>query len=98
MNIVQYGNDEADVEVSGTAMPCTGLGSLGVGSQRWSLTDVDWTSSNAVTLESTATDTDLYVGYRTDGVVSEDLFWNINVPYGNVGTCTGTNTITALAH
>ena len=98
MTITQYGNDEADVLVSGTDMSCSGLGYIPSGEQEWSLTDTDHSATNNTDLAPTAVDTDLNVGYRTDGAVSKILYWNINVPYGNVGTCTGTNTITALAH
>lgn len=100
MVITQAGNDQADVEVSGTALTCSGVGaSIPENMQKWSLSDVGFTSTDATALSTTATDTNLGVGYRdNDGAPqTKTLTWNISVPYDAVGTCTGTNTISAIA-
>ncbi|NQV13350.1 MAG: hypothetical protein HQ530_03545 [Parcubacteria group bacterium] len=96
MTITQKGNDETDVEVSGIAMTCTGIGSIPVGNQEWSLTDVDHDSGTDLT--GSAVVTNLNVGYRTndEAELTKILYWSIEIPAtGVLSTCTGTNTITA---
>lgn len=105
MNIVQNGNDEADVEISsGAAMSCT-LGNIPVQNQHWALTDVGWTEGDVWTLTTalggSAADTNLNVAYQDSDstATNANLFWNIEIPnFGVGGTCTGTTTITAIAH
>jgi len=97
--ITQQGNDEADVEVSSVAaMTCTVNGTIPVANQAWTLSDRDFDGSTP--LSGIATDTNLNVGYRTNDAtpLTKTLYWNIHIPYDSVGTCTGTNTVTAIAH
>lgn len=95
MTITQQGNDAADVNVSGSDMTCTTLGSIPFGNQEWSLTDVVYESGTDLT--GSAVDTDLAVGLQTGSSVTKTLYWNVSVPYNATGTCTGSNTITAIA-
>lgn len=103
--IYQEGNDEADVEVSSAAaMSCT-LGSIPVANQKWSLSDFGYKEvggwEDVVALDGSATDTNLNVIYQDSDVTATKsaLYWNIEIPTGSVGgTCTGTTTITAIAH
>jgi hypothetical protein len=102
LDITQKGNVIADVEVSGTAMTCTGLGSIPVGNQAWS-TSTPAGYDAAVALTGSADDTDLGVGYQKDDNYSgnpqfEQMFWYVGIPStGVLGTCSGTNTISVLA-
>ncbi len=94
--IVQRGNDVADVEVSGSAMTCSGGGSIPIANQEWALSDID--SGSGTDLTSLAVDTDLDVQYKTSMDVTRYLFWNIEIPLeGLSGSCIGTNTITAIS-
>ncbi|MFH1537074.1 MAG: hypothetical protein ABID45_03740 [Patescibacteria group bacterium] len=96
--IVQQGNTQADVEVSGTALTCT-IGTMPAGNQEWSITDVD--HGLGTDLTGSAVDTNLDIGYRTDDVtpLTKLLYWSIEVPATGVGgSCTGTNTVTAIVH
>ncbi len=99
MTITQTGNDEADVEVSSAAaMTCT-HGTIPVANQEWSLTDVDY--GTGTDLSGSAADTNLNVAYQTSDTTptTGSVYWNIAIPSTTVGgTCTGTTTITALAH
>jgi hypothetical protein len=97
MTITQNGNDVADVEVSGTTMPCTVLGTVPIASQEWSLTDVVYSSGTDLT--ASAVDTNFAIGYRTIDAtpLTKILYWNIGMPAAVTGTCSGTNTITAIA-
>ncbi|NQV13644.1 MAG: hypothetical protein HQ530_05090 [Parcubacteria group bacterium] len=98
MIIDQNANDGADVEVSGTIMTCTGIGTIPIANQEWSLTDVIYSSGTDLT--GAPVDTNLAVGLRTDDEVieNETLYWGIGIPAtGVLGVCSGTNTITAIA-
>jgi len=100
MIITQKGNDEADVEVSGTTMPCSSIGTIPIANQKWALSDVDYVDGAATALSGSASDTDLHVAYRTDDVTAntKSLYWNIFVPVTGVkGVCSGTNTVGVIA-
>lgn len=99
--IEQFGNDEADVEVSmSSPLGCTVRGAIPQGNVKWSLTDVPWGDGAASGLTGTANDTNLNVPYRSNDVTSQtrDLFWNIQVPSGVEGPCSSNMTTTAIAH
>ena len=97
MSITQYGNESADLEVSGAVLDCSvGTGEIPVGNIEWSLTDVSMDSGTDLT--GSAVDTDFAIGLRTDDVspTIKKLFWNIAIPSSGIeGNCTGTTTITA---
>jgi hypothetical protein len=99
MTITQYGNDSADVEVSGTAMSCSTIGDIAIGDQEWALTDLSHSAGGSTNLTGSAVDTNFGIAYRTnDGAaLTKDLYWNVEMPVAVSGTCTGTNTITAIA-
>lgn len=101
LTISQQGNTQADVNISSSAaMTCT-IGTILVSSQKWATTDVGATDVGATALSGTPTQvTGLNVAVRTSEVTntSSILYMNISVPTTNVGgSCTGTNTITAIA-
>jgi hypothetical protein len=99
----QYGNDEADVEVSSAAaMSCSVRGTIPVANQQWSLTDIDYGAVGTTALSGTPADTGLAVTYRTDefnpNANNKLLYWNILIPATGVeGACTGTTVSTAIA-
>ena len=104
MTITQKGNVRADTEVSGTAMTCSGLGTIPVGNQKWSIVDVGYTDASSTALTGTPVDTNLDVDYQKDENFSTAsstrvLTWNIGIPTSGVrGLCAGTNTISVLTH
>lgn len=101
MVITQYGNDEADVEVSSSAaMSCSVHGDIPVSFQEWSLTSVDH-STTGTDLSGSATDTNTNISYRIsdDTALTGSLFWGISIPPSGIeGTCTGATVVTAIAH
>jgi len=99
MTITQYGNDGADVEVSGTTMPCTVVGTVPIANQKWSLTDLSAASGAVTALTGSAVDSNFAISYRTSdaGALTKILYWNIIMPAVATGTCSGTNTITSIA-
>lgn len=99
MSITQYGNDQADVEVSGTTMTCSVVGTITAGQQKWSLTDLSAGAGGVTALTGSAVDTNFGLGYRTSDstALTKTLYWGIIMPAVASGTCSGTNTITAIA-
>ena len=95
MIVGQFGNESADVEVSGTDMDCdVGTGSIPAGNIRWAKTDLGHALSTVLT--GSAIDTDFNIGLRFSSVINKKLFWNIQIPDTGVeGTCSGTVTITS---
>ena len=94
----QRGNTKADVEVLGTTMSCSALGTLPIDAQAWSLTDTDYASGAALT--GSFVPTLRNINLRTDDAneLSANLYWNIAIPATGVkGTCTGSNTIVIVA-
>ena len=94
----QRGNTKADVEVSGTVMNCSVLGSLSIAAQKWSLTDTGFASSTTLTDALVATARN--VSLRTDDIneLTANLYWNIGIPTTGVkGQCAGANTILIIA-
>lgn len=101
MVISQAGNTAADVEVFSTqnTMTCSIRGTIDISLEQWSLSDVSYGHVDANSLTSSAVDTNLNVERRSDDSqnTSKKLYWNIKVPDSGIeGTCTGTNTITAV--
>lgn len=100
MAISQRGNINADVEVSmPSGMPCT-RGTFPIGNVKWALTDVGYGSGSAISMTASPVDTNLNVAYGTDTSPSPSkfLYWNISIPVGVGGTCSGTTVISAIAH
>ena len=96
--LTQRGNTKADVEVLGTTMSCSSLGTLPIDAQAWSLTDTEYAS--ATTLTGSFVPTLRNINLRTDDAneLSANLYWNIAIPATGVkGTCTGSNTIVIVA-
>jgi len=96
--LTQRGNTKADVEVLGTTMSCSSLGTLPIDAQAWSLTDTDYASGAALT--GSFVPTLRNINLRTDDAneLSANLYWNIAIPATGVkGTCTGSNTIVIVA-
>ena len=96
--LTQRGNTKADVEVSGTDMSCTLLGTIPVAAQKWSLTDVNHAAGTALTTSAAAAARNLDL--RTDDAseLTANLYWNIAIPATGVkGICSGSNTMAIIA-
>lgn len=97
MVIEQRGNARGDVEVSGSDMTCSGIGTIPVGKQKWALSDVGESHASSTALTASAIASHLNVNYRKNDATAETktLTWNIGIPATGVrGVCTGTNTLT----
>lgn len=100
-DITNDGNVDIDIEISGTAMTCT-VGSIPVGNQLADITNGSYASMAAsgthdpYTIAAT-TYSDIVLNKRTAAVVTDDLYHTITVPFAVSGSCSGTNTISAVA-
>ena len=100
-SLENQGNVAADIQVSGTDMTCT-TGTIAIANQEYSDTDSGFDTVETVKVSTTPTNyTDLVLPARTnDGAaLTDDLFWFFEAPTntGIDGTCSGTNTVTAIA-
>ncbi len=100
-NIQNDGNVDIDIEISGTAMTCT-VGSIPAGNQLADITNGSYASmavsgtADSYTI-TPATYSDIVLNKRTSSVVTDDLYHTITVPFAVSGSCSGTNTISAVA-
>jgi hypothetical protein len=85
--VVNCGNIEQDVKVNGTDMGCSIQGNIGVGNITTGITGAAATalSSSYYTLE---TDTAVATLHGTN--TSTQTYWNITIPQGASGACSGT--------
>jgi hypothetical protein len=98
MNIQQYGNMRADVEVRGSDMTCDGQGEIPVNNMKWAKSDLGFLDDNTYNMSGDAADTDFNIGLRSTTEVTKPMYWNIHIPDTGVGgVCSGTTTITAKA-
>ena len=95
MSVTQTGNSALDVNVSGTAMFCT-YGNIPVQNIRYTLTD---TTGGIALTSAFETFTSFNLMQRTDDVVdlSKMLYWNLSIPSGVSGTCSGSVSVTAVS-
>lgn len=99
--ITNDGNVDIDIEISGTAMTCT-AGSIPIGNQLADIANGSYASmaASGTHYPYTATATtysDIILNKRTTSVVTDDLYHTITVPFAVSGSCSGTNTISAVA-
>ena len=97
MLITQNGNVAVDVNVSGTAMSCSILGSIPQNDISYNLSDL---STGTAVTGSLVTLTDFNLLTRTSDStpMTKNLYWNLTVPLGASGSCTGSVTVTAVMH
>jgi len=96
--VTNTGNAIMDPQVSSAAdMGCTGAGTIPVANQEYSATT--FTYGSGTDLSSTPTTLNLILPKPTSTTpVTDDCFWGIGIPGTGVGgSCTGSNTFTAIA-
>jgi hypothetical protein len=86
--VVNCGNIEQDVNVTGTDMGCSVAGTVGVGNITTGITGTASNALQSVTPYRLETDTSVATSFATNS--SKTTYWNITVPYGVSGACTGT--------
>ncbi|MBI2410382.1 MAG: hypothetical protein HYV32_00600 [Candidatus Kerfeldbacteria bacterium] len=95
VTIDNTGNTRLDTQISGTNMSCT-IGTISAAQQKFGTTDVVYASlTNA--LQTSATEYDLDIAQRTGVATNASTYWGLQLPSTGVdGSCTGTNTFTAV--
>jgi len=95
--VTDTGNIAIDFKLSGGALTCSGRGTIPVGNQEYSLASFLYTAGTD--LSATQTDVDAVLGIpQSDTVpISDETYWQVGVPNGVEGTCTGTTTFTVRA-
>lgn len=101
MPITQMGNVQTDLEVSMGGNFVCASGFIPRANIKWAITDVGYSDNASHSLTASPVDTNIFVGYGTAGTPApvKLLYWNIGIPSeGLAGSCTGTVSITAIAH
>jgi|GEM_PF-2709716 len=97
--IRNYGNTAIDIQVNGTDLTCSEIGTIPSTNVKYDLTDTR-AFDNMLLLKHTPqlnSDFDLSVKTTDDANPSyKNLYWQIQVPSGVKGTCTGTIQFTAV--
>lgn len=95
--VTNTGNVAIDFKLSGGALTCSGRGTITVGSQEYSLASFNY--GDGTDLSASPTDVNATLGVPEDGTVpiSDDVYWQVSVPNGVEGTCTGATTFTVEA-
>lgn len=100
-DITNEGNVDIDIEISGLAMNCD-VGSIPIANQRVDIVNASYASMGSTGTfanysSSASTYSDIVLNKRTSSVVTDDLYHTITVPFAVSGSCSGTNTISAVA-
>ncbi len=96
------GKVEADVEVSMTnnGLACVS-GNIPRSNIKWVLADVEYTHGTNTALTANAVDTNIYIGYGTNGTPTptKTLFWNLMIPPDGVGGyCSSAVNVSTIIH
>jgi len=94
--VTNTGNVAIDIKVSGTTMSCDTHGSIPVSNQEYA--DSTFSHGQGTDLSASSTDWNLNLPKpdSDNPGVSDDTFWQVEVPTGTEGTCTGIITFTAI--
>lgn len=86
------GNVAIDFDVSGTDLTCAALGTIPVGNQEYSLSSFSHGAGTALTTSATEVNADLTAPSAGTVPVTDPSYWQIAIPNGVKGVCSGTIT------
>jgi len=89
------GNVAIDVQISGTAMSCDVRGSIATSSQEYATSTFSYGAGTDLSDAAADWNLDLPTPEDTNVPVTDATYWQVGVPTGSEGTCSGTNTFTA---
>ncbi len=93
------GNIAIDFNVKGTDLTCDGRGAIPVGNEQYNLASFSYGGGGATAL--TTGDVAVNGTFATPAYnnvpVAQDTYWQVGIPNGTKGTCSGTTTFTAIA-
>jgi len=95
--VTNTGNTAIDFKVSGADLACSVVGSIPKSSEQYSLASFSY--GDGTVLSATPTDVNADLAARTSESVpvTDTTYWQVNVPNGVSGTCSGAVTFTAEA-
>jgi hypothetical protein len=96
--VTDTGNTAIDYKTSGQDLTCTGgIGSIPVGNEQYSLSSFPYGSGTALSTTPTDVNADLATTTVDNVPVTDPIYWQLSVPNGVRGTCSGSVTFTAEA-
>ncbi len=95
--VTNTGNIEIDFEVSGEDLTCSTTGAIPVGNEEYSLSS--FTYGDGTDLTDTGVDVNASLASPGNDTIpiTDIVYWQINIPNGVEGTCSGNTTFTAQA-
>jgi len=94
--VTNNGNVAVDYKVSGGGLNCSTRGTISVASQEYGLSSFSY--GDGAVLSESATDVNADLPKPSSGTpVTDDAYWQVAVPAGSEGTCTGTTTFVVRA-
>jgi hypothetical protein len=95
--VTNNGNVAVDYKVSGGGLNCSTRGTISVASQEYGLSSFSY--GDGADLSESATDVNADLPKPNSGTptVADDAYWQVAVPSGSEGTCTGTTTFVVRA-
>ena len=83
------GNSPIDFDVYGEALTCDNLGNIPVGNQEWSLSGFSYGAGASLTTGTSSVDADLPAPSSATTSITDLTYWQVSVPNGVRGTCSG---------
>lgn len=97
LGVRNTGNEELDVNFAGLPMPCSLIGTIAVGQQRYATGSVDYNAKTVLTGSSTLFELNLPRQTTVSTFSTDTIYWQIKLPASGVaGQCQGTSTITSI--
>jgi len=94
--VTNTGNIAIDVGISGTAMTCATRGSIPIANQEYAVANFNYGDGTDLSGDQTDWNLDLPIPEDTNVPVTDVTYWQVGVPAGTEGVCSGTNTFTAI--
>ncbi len=95
--VTNTGNTALDFKISGTDLTCATRGSIPVANQQYALSSFTYGTGTALSDTSTDVNANLPAPAQATVPVNDTSYWQIAIPNGTKGTCSGSTTFTAQA-
>lgn len=95
--VTDTGNTAIDYKISGADLTCSTLGSIPVGNEQYGLNSFSYGSGIALSTTPTDVNADLATTTQGNVPVTDPTYWQVSVPAGVNGICSGNVTFAAEA-
>lgn len=95
--VTNTGNVEIDFKVSGGSLSCTTRGTIPVGSQEYSLSSFNYGDGTDLSDSEANINASLVKPTSGSPSVTDNLYWQVAVPTGVEGGCTGSTTFVVIS-